>query len=121
MKDDTIKALSPEVAYSRGYAACLARVRRLETELRGVRSVKLPPEPDPHDSTIEYLISTAEVLMQAASKLIEFRADAHKISQETAHKTATPVGGQLSVVGSFEFPSFCWCFGMINKFADSAK
>ena len=73
--------------YAKGYAAGIKRVKQLEAEIARLNGIKTPPPlPDSHDTTIEYLITTAEAMVGAANMLIAMRnppnAPAHRPARE---------------------------------------
>ena len=73
--------------YAKGYAAGIKRVKQLEAEIARLNEIKTPPPlPDSHDTTIEYLITTAEAMVGAANMLIAMRnppnAPAHRPARE---------------------------------------
>lgn len=70
--------------YSHGYNTSVRRVRALEEELRRLRGTPTAPDvngTDQHDSTITYLLTTAEALTKAAECLISARLRPEPVSE----------------------------------------
>ena len=74
--------------YARGYAAGIKRVKQLEAEIARLNEIKTPPPlPDSHDTTIEYLITTAEAMVGAANMLMAMRNPPNAESSHAASAT----------------------------------
>lgn len=73
-----------QLGYSKGYGAALKRLDDLKAEIAKLREVKTLPPMDEHDTTLQYLINTAEAMVKAAALLIEARTGTNP-PNEKAH------------------------------------
>lgn len=73
--DGSAYALKKErlAGYTKGYVSALRRVQALKSEIERLRQMKTAIPEDKHDTTIEYLLATSEVLTKSADIMIRMR------------------------------------------------